>query len=141
MSKVQDLPLLLRQAFRAATTGAPGASRFARFTGELIAEAEGDLEVIIEENFAHPPPLAELESGRVQQAAKLISQAQRPVLMAWWRRHLLTGWAGSGGLGGKMSMPVVTSLNGKGVIPETHPLAVGRRHLTVLVRQPDLDRG
>ena len=128
VESVEDLPLLLRQAFRAATTGAPGPVHLdlLGFTGELIAEAEGDLEVIIEENFAHLPPFRpEPESGRVQQAAQLISQAQRPVLMAGGGVTFSQAGPEVVALAEKLSMPVVTSLNGKGVIPETHPLAVG----------------
>ena len=54
-----DLPYLLRQAFRAATTGAPGPAHlgFLGTSGNVVSDGEADLEVIAEESFARVPAL------------------------------------------------------------------------------------
>ena len=50
---VEQLPHLLRQAFREATSGAPGPVHmdFMGIQGEVIENGEADLDVIIEEDF------------------------------------------------------------------------------------------
>src|SRR3954465_9164535 len=54
---VKRLPDLMRQAFRAATTGAPGPAhlRLAGLHGGTIGEAEADMTPLIEEQFKQVP--------------------------------------------------------------------------------------
>jgi acetolactate synthase-1/2/3 large subunit len=125
---VDQLPVMLRQAFREATSGAPGPVHLELlgFQGEMVADCEADLEVIIEESFRQYPafrsePAAEL----VDQAAKLIARAQRPVLVAGGGVAASKAGAEIVKLAEMLSMPVATSLNAKGSIPENHPLSVG----------------
>lgn len=128
VDNIEDLPLLLRQAFREATSGAPGPVHLdlLGFTGEMIAEAEADLEVIVEESFTQLPPFRPApEAARIQAAARLLMQAQRPVLMAGGGVTISQAGPEVVALAEKLSIPVVTSLNGKGTIPENHPLALG----------------
>src|SRR5256884_9181294 len=58
VDSVGQLPLLLRQAFRAATSGAPGPVHLdlQGNTGNVIMDAEADLDVIVESPFTHVPP-------------------------------------------------------------------------------------
>jgi acetolactate synthase-1/2/3 large subunit len=53
-----QLPLLLRQAFRSATSGAPGPAHLdlQGTTGNVIMDAEADLDVVVEGPFTHVPP-------------------------------------------------------------------------------------
>jgi acetolactate synthase-1/2/3 large subunit len=127
LDRVERLPDLLRQAFRTATTGAPGPVHL-RVTGRHgnTLEAEADLELIVEEQFAGCPPYRpEPDPAAVREAARLLRAAQRPILVAGG------GVANSGAaaelveLAERLSIPVATSLNGKGTIPDDHPLAVG----------------
>ena len=123
-----DLPLVMRQAFREATTGAPGPVHMglAGFTGEMIVEDEGDLEVVIETSFAQVPPYRpEPDRTQVQRAAQLLRQAHCPVLIAGGGITLSQAGAEVVQLAEMLSMPVATSLNAKGTIPEDHPLALG----------------
>ena len=57
VDSVEQLPHLLRQAFRDATSGAPAPVHLELLgmSGDLIAETEGDLEVIIEDSFIQRP--------------------------------------------------------------------------------------
>ncbi|HZS02647.1 MAG TPA: thiamine pyrophosphate-binding protein [Chloroflexota bacterium] len=127
IDRVDRLPDLLRQAFRVATSGAPGPVHL-RVTGRHgnVLEEEADLDLVIEEQFAQYPAFRpEPEPERVRQAARVLREARRPIIVAGG------GVAASGAaaevvaLAEKLSIPVATSMNGKGTIPDDHPLAVG----------------
>ena len=124
----EQLPFLLRQALREATSGAPGPVHLdlEGTSGNVVMEGEADLEVIIEENFTRVPAYRpEPESEMVRAAAQALSAAQRPVIVAGG------GVTASGAqqevvqLAEMMSIPVATSLNAKTAIPDGHPLSVG----------------
>ena len=144
---VEQLPLLLRQAFREATTGAPGPVHLdlQGSTGNVIMDAEAALEMVVEAPFTHVPPFrGEPETEMVREAARVLSGARRPVIVAGG------GVASSGAqkevveLAEMLSIPVATSLNAKGTIPDDHPLAVGvcgtysRRCANQVVSEADL---
>ena len=125
---VEQLPQLLRQAFREATSGCPGTAHldFQGLQGEVIMEAEADMEVLVEEAFTRVPAFRpEPEAERVRDAARVLSEAARPVIVAGG------GVTASGAqrevvqLAEMLSIPVATSLNAKGTIAEDHPLSVG----------------
>jgi acetolactate synthase-1/2/3 large subunit len=125
---LEQLPSFLRQAFREATSGKPRPVHLdlAGYSGNIIAESEAEMEVVIEESFKETPsnrPWPDEE--KVKALAGLIAEASRPILVAG-------GGAKASGAGPEilqlaemLSMPVVTSLSGKGVIVENHPLCVG----------------
>ena len=124
----EQLPFLLRQALREATSGAPGPVHLdlEGTSGNVVMEGEADLEVIIEENFTRVPAYRpEPEAEMVRAAAQALSAAQRPVIVAGG------GVPASGAqqevvqLAEMMSIPVATSLNAKTAIPDGHPLSVG----------------
>ena len=124
----EQLPFLLRQALREATSGAPGPVHLdlEGTSGNVVMEGEADLEVIIEENFTRVPAYRpEPEAEMVRAAAQALSAAQRPVIVAGG------GVTASGAqqevvqLAEMMSIPVATSLNAKTAIPDGHPLSVG----------------
>ena len=128
VDNAEQLPHLLRQAFREATTGAPAPVHLdiQGMSGDFATEAEADLEVMFESTFAQRPafrPEADPESVRA--AALALTSAQRPVIVAGG------GVTSSGAqreiveLAEMLNIPVATSLNAKGTIPDNHPLAVG----------------
>ena len=125
---VEQLPLLLRQAFREATSGAPGPVHldFQGFTGEEVIDAEGFLEVIVEKQFSHYPPFRPAPELRlVREAAKVLRESKRPIIIAGGGVIASQASEQVTALAEQMSIPVATSLNGKGTIPAVHPLAVG----------------
>jgi acetolactate synthase-1/2/3 large subunit len=124
---VGRLPDLLRQAFREATSGCPRPVHLeiAGNFGQAI-EAEADLELIVEPRFARYPAFRPTpEPDLVREAARVLGQARRPVIVAGG------GVTASGAqslvvrLAEMLGIPVATSLNAKGTIPENHPLSVG----------------
>ena len=71
---VDQLPFFLRQAFRETTSGAPGPVHLdlQGYQGEVVTEAETDLEVIVEEQFScYPAFRMEPEPKRIRETVKL----------------------------------------------------------------------
>jgi acetolactate synthase-1/2/3 large subunit len=118
---------MLRQAFRVATSGAPGPVhlQFAGNEGQIDAE-EADMEVYCEEQFASVPPFRPMvPDNDLNRALGLIQGAQRPVLVAGGGVRASGGGPALVALAERLGVPVATSLNGKDVIPGTHLLSVG----------------
>ncbi|MFH1605643.1 MAG: thiamine pyrophosphate-binding protein [Pseudomonadota bacterium] len=121
------LPDLLRQAFREATSGAPGPVHLQiQGRGAHLSEQEAEFAVLIEQDFTHVPAFRpEPEMQRIQNALSALAKARRPVIVAGG------GVVRSGAerevveLAEKLQIPVVTSLSGKASIPDQHPLAIG----------------
>jgi acetolactate synthase-1/2/3 large subunit len=124
---VERLPDLLRQALRAATTGAPGPVHLEmRGSHGHVVEEEGDLELIVEAPFLQFPAFRpEPEAERVREAAGVLAGAQRPVIVAGGGVTASQAAPEVVELAERLSIPVATSLNGKGTIPDDHPLSVG----------------
>ena len=128
VSTVKELPFLLRQAFREATTGAPRPVHldFAGISGEVITEAEADLDTTVENQFSQYPAFRpQADNNSVLEAIRLIGKSSKPVIVAGGgvassraQKEVVT-------LAEKLSIPVAISLNGKDTIPDNHPLAIG----------------
>jgi acetolactate synthase I/II/III large subunit len=120
-------PDMLRQAFRVATTGAPGPVhlQFRGNEGQLDAE-EGELDGIVENQFARVPPFRpQPEPQYVDAALGLLQQAERPIFVVGGGARASGAHAELVALAEALQIPVATSLNGKDIIPGTHPLSVG----------------
>ena len=124
IDKVSRLPDALRQAFRDATSGTPGPVHLD--IPDDACSAEADLEVIVEElHTTFPAFRPEPEGDRVREAARAISQAQRPVIIAGGGVIASEAWAEVQQLAEMLTIPVATTLNGKLTMPASHPLNVG----------------
>lgn len=124
---VERLPDLLRQAFRAATSGCPRPVHV-EIGGNMAQSIDGkaDLELVVESAHTRFPsyrPTA--EPNAVATAAAVLCSAERPVIIAGGGVTASGAQAELVTLAEKLSIPVATSLNAKGSIPENHPLAVG----------------
>ena len=124
---VERFPDMVRQAFRVAVSGAPGPVhlQFRGNEGQVDGE-EAELEPLCEEQFACVPPFRpEPDRQSVEEALRLLQQAERPVLVAGGGVRASQAGKEQVALAEKLSIPVATSLNGKDSIPGTHPLSVG----------------
>ncbi len=127
VDSVSRLPDLLRQAFRVATSGAPGPVhlRIQSHLG-LITEQEADLDPLVETMYRQVPAFRpEPEVRHVKDALSALMSAQRPVILAGGgvirsdaRREILE-------LAEKLNIPVATALNAKAALPDHHPLNLG----------------
>jgi acetolactate synthase-1/2/3 large subunit len=124
---VARIPDMLRQAFRAATSGAPGPVhlQFRGNEGQLDLD-EAEMEPLIEPQFAQVPPFRpEPEAAHVKAALDLLQKAERPIIVAGGGVRASGAGRELTALAEALQIPVATSLNGKDVIPGTHPLTVG----------------
>jgi len=124
----EQLPYALRQAFREAVSGTPGPVHLdlEGLSGQIIAEGEADLEVIVEQAFTRVPPFRpEPELSRVREAVELLARAERPVIVAGGGVTHSQAGPELVELAEKLSIPVATSLNAKATFPYNHPLALG----------------
>ncbi len=127
IDEVARIPDMVRQAFRAATTGAPGPVhlQFRGNEGQLDVE-EGEMEALVEAQFARVPPFRpEPEAAHVKAALELLQKAERPIIVAGGGARASGAGRELVALAEALQIPVATSLNGKDVIPGTHPLSVG----------------
>lgn len=118
---------LMRQAFREATSGTPGPVNLllAGKEGD-IEEDTADLELVIEQSSARVPAYRPApEAVLVAEAARLLKEARRPVIVVGGGAR----WSGAGPevlkLAEALSIPVATSLNAYSMFPDNHPLYIG----------------
>ncbi|MCC7271019.1 MAG: thiamine pyrophosphate-binding protein [Alphaproteobacteria bacterium] len=123
-----QLPILLRQAFRVATTGRPGPAHLdiAGMTGDATAAADCPVAALPERWFARVPafrPPGDPEMLAV--AAAAIDAAHRPVLMVGAGAMVAGAEAAVVALAERLAAPVVAALDAKAVMVEDHPLNGG----------------
>ncbi|HEX5690180.1 MAG TPA: thiamine pyrophosphate-binding protein, partial [Roseiflexaceae bacterium] len=122
-----QLPFYLRQAFREATSGAPGPAHL-----DLLGHSARPLELaampapVIEETFARYPAFRPApEDSAIERAARALEAARRPVIVAGGGARMSSATPEVVALAERLSIPVATSVNGKGTILDAHPLSVG----------------
>ncbi len=119
----QDISRIIKEALHIATTGRPG---------PVLVDVPKDVSAaMIDPSIEYPQDLPGFkgtpiaDKSDLQQAAVLMSHAQRPVIMAG-HGVVLSGAASElKAVAEKMNIPVTTTLLGKGGFPDTHELCVG----------------
>src|SRR3954468_732719 len=146
VDEVARIPDMVRQAFRAAVSGAPGPVhlQFRGNEGQLDAE-EAEMEALVEERFARVPPFRpEPDENDLKKLLQRLQGAQRPVIIAGGGVRASGAARELVALAEALQIPVATSLNGKDCIPGTHPLSAGvvgsysRESANRVVAQADL---
>ncbi|MGQ9683127.1 MAG: biosynthetic-type acetolactate synthase large subunit [Anaerolineae bacterium] len=123
VTKIADLPQVLREAFYLARTGRKG---------PVLVDIAQDVQAA-SADYEYPPepvlpgyrPTLAGNPRRIAQAAALINEAQRPLLLAGHGVILAEAEAELRELAERAAIPVVTTLLGIGALPETHPLSLG----------------
>ena len=123
VTKAEDIPRVLAEAFHIASTGRPG---------PVLVDISKDA-LQAKTTFSWPPrielpgyrPVIRPHSKQIREAAKLIAAAKMPIL-----------YIGGGVIRGRASeelrrfveltqIPVVTTLMARGALPDSHPLHLG----------------
>ena len=123
VTKADDIPRVVAEAFHIASTGRPG---------PVLVDISKDA-LQARTSFAWPPkfelpgyrPVARPHAKQIREAARLIAESTRPVL-----------YVGGGVVRGNASealrafvdltgIPVVTTLMARGAVPDSHPLHLG----------------
>jgi len=124
---VERFPDMVRQAFRVATSGAPGPVHL-QFRGNegQIDQEEAELEPVVEPQFARVPPFRpQADPKELTRLLHILQTAERPVIVAGGGARCSGAAAELVQLAEALAIPVATSLNGKDLIPGTHRLSVG----------------
>jgi acetolactate synthase-1/2/3 large subunit len=118
-----EIPDSFRKAFYIATTGRPGPVLIDLPKDVLVKEAEMNFEGEIE--LRGYKPKTDPHPVQVKRAAEMLTNAERPMMLIGGGA-ILSGASEEVLLLAEILMsPVGTTLMGKGVFPETHPLSVG----------------
>jgi len=128
VDSIEQLPLIICQAFREATTGSPRPVHIdlLGFAGEVIETALIKANVIAEDRYAHYPAFRPIPDQELLiEAAGKIEKASRPVIVAGGGAIASSAGSEIIQLAEMCSIPVATSNDGKGIINDTHPLSVG----------------
>lgn len=125
---LDEIPHLMRQAFRVATTGTPRPVHLdmAGFTGDAITHLEGAFDIVVDEAHTRFPAFRPAPDPKaVSQAAAAIARAKRPVLVADRGAAISGAREALAALAEKIQCPMVAMLDAKDTIVEGHPLFRG----------------
>jgi acetolactate synthase-1/2/3 large subunit len=125
---IEQLPLMLCQAFREATTASPRPVHLdlLGFAGEVIETASISIDPVVEKPYTcYPAFRTKPEETLLNQAAALLSNAERPAIVAGGGAIASSAGPEIVQLAEQLSIPVATSNDAKGIIPDNHPLCVG----------------
>jgi acetolactate synthase-1/2/3 large subunit len=123
-TRAEDVAPMLREAFLVAKSGRPGPVLVDITKDAQQATAEFDFAAAAPKPH-RPHPMLKTESAAVLQAAELIRNAKRPVILAG--HGILQSGAGAQvrTLAERMRIPVASTLLGLGAFPASHPLSLG----------------
>jgi len=144
VTDVNRLAEYMRTAIQVAVSGCPGPTHVNMPVNMGTATAEM-AEIYGDKTFSKVPPFRpRAEPERVAEAAKLLANAEKPVMVCGTGVHLSGAYNEVRELAELLTVPVVTIPHGKGCFPEEHPLyagvmgVYGRRVANDIVRNSDL---
>jgi acetolactate synthase-1/2/3 large subunit len=117
-----EVPQVFSQAYRAAMSGARGPVLIEVPEDVWTEKAQVDIEGM-ELTVDAPPPVSRAD---VKAALDMISTARLPLVLSGGGVAYSHSSADLVKFTESLSLPVVTTGNGRGTIPETHPLCLGR---------------
>jgi len=124
VTNIRELPDAIKEAFYIARTGRPGPVLV-----DICKDAQqAEMEFEYPETVNLPgynPALSAADADATARAARLINDAERPLIVAGQGVSIAHAEAELRQLAEKANIPVATSLLGISTFPETHPLSVG----------------
>lgn len=125
VTKAEEIPNIVRRAFRLSTSGKPGPVHI-RIPLDILNHDVENPRIYAQKSFVSYPghrPIAEI--GKIREAAKLLSSAERPLIICGQGTLFSKAWSEVTELAELLGIPVGTTITGKGSIAETHPLSIG----------------
>jgi acetolactate synthase-1/2/3 large subunit len=119
------LPRIAREAYHIATTGRPGPVLIDIPKDISQGPFTGTFDEPMDLPGYHPEENFKIDQAGIKEAARLISQAKRPVILAGQGAMIARADKELLMMAETLGCPVTTTLLGKGVFPETHPLSLG----------------
>ncbi len=119
------LPAMVRAAFRAMTTGRPGAAHLALpFDTQKNAVDEAEIWADPRHRTYPAEPTAP-DPAAIEEAAGILAKASRAVAVCGGGPVIASAFEALARVARLLEMPVATTVSGQGAIAETDPLAVG----------------
>jgi acetolactate synthase-1/2/3 large subunit len=125
VKQASRIPDTLRQAFRIATSGRPGAVQVTLPMDVLAEQVEAPPTYSGEVCQHYPAHRTRPDPDSVDRAASLLAKARQPVIVAGGGAVTSGAWAELTELAEALGATVGTSICGKGAIAEDHPLSLG----------------
>jgi acetolactate synthase-1/2/3 large subunit len=120
------LPRFVRRAFRLATSGRPGAVHLCLPKNVLGEEIVSSVHMHAEKDcVTWPSHRTRPEPKAVSRAARVLCDAERPIIVAGGGVVSSGAFEELGAISKLLNAPVVTTINGKGAMAETHALCLG----------------
>ena len=119
------LPELVQRAFQFSTSGRPGPVAIELPEDMFKAECDEMTHEIDARYGSAPAHRFAPDPEAVRAAIGLLQSAARPVMIVGGGAHLSSAGEQASALAEALAIPVATTLSGKGVIPENHPLSLG----------------
>lgn len=124
LTDVKDIPLLLRRAFRVATSGRPAPVHIRVPINVFHEEAEIS-DLYAEEDYqSYPAHRPVADHKKLRKAIDTLLAAKKPVIICGQGALISKATDAVLDLAELLQIPVGTTTPGKGTIPETHPLAL-----------------
>ena len=123
--QAEQIPATLRHAFRAMTTGRPGAAHLGL---PFDVQKQPIDEALVHADPRHQTFPAEPvgpDPDTVETFVETLLAAANPVIIAGGGPVIAGAFAELQALAERLAIPVATSISGKGAIAETHPLSIG----------------
>ena len=122
--RVKDIPLLTKMAFKIAKTGRPGPvlldfPKNVQIGEEHVEFPDGEIEI------PGYNPTLKGHPRQIKRIAKVLKKAERPIMIAGG--GTISAMANNEvlELAEMLGIPIINTLMGKGIIPETHHLSLG----------------
>ncbi len=125
VKKTNDLPRIAREAYHIATTGRPGPVLIDIPKDISQSNFTGVMDEPMDLPGYHPEEAYKIDKTKIAEAAAILANAKRPVILAGQGAMIARADKELLKLAETLGCPVTTTLLGKGVFPETHPLALG----------------
>ena len=119
------LPDVIRRAFRAATTGRPGAVHVVLPEDVLVEEVAAPRIAAEAACARYPAYRTRAGEAETRRLYELLTAAERPAIVAGGGVVISQAWEELAELATLLKIPVGTSINGKGAIAEDHPWSIG----------------
>lgn len=120
-----EIPRMVAEALRCARSGRPAPVALIVPEDLLDERVSGKVADVPPEQMSGQTPATELDHAPVAEAARLLSEARRPAIVAGGGVHLAGAYEALAALADVAATPVATSIHGKGAIDERSRWSLG----------------
>lgn len=122
VSRADEIPGLVAEALASATGGRP--APVCLIVPENVLDERARV-TFPPTSIAVPRERPEAAEGEIRRAAEALRRAERPAIVAGSGVHLSGAWSELARLAEGTSIPVATTIHGKGTLSDTSPLSLG----------------